>query len=73
MSLQLTELQKNAVKKILLNASQGIGTVLAFEMGLGKTATVCYAIKKLLENSKERFGKVLVVAPVSVLKLTPSF
>ena len=67
-SIVLTDLQKNAVKKILLNGSQGLGTVLAFEMGLGKTATVCVAVKKLLENNKERFGKVIIVAPVSVLK-----
>jgi len=68
MTITLTELQRNAVKKICLNSSQGLGTVLAFEMGLGKTATVCYAIMKLLQNNPERFGKVVIIAPVSVLK-----
>ena len=33
MKFQLTDLQKNSVKKILLNASTGVGTVLALEMG----------------------------------------
>ena len=36
--------------------------------GLGKTATVCYALRKLVEKDAERFGKILVVCPLAVLE-----
>ena len=57
----LTEIQKNAV--IRIKSTKTI--ILALEMGLGKTMTVCQSIKEILDYGQDI--KFLVVCPCSVL------
>ncbi|MCC7553838.1 MAG: DEAD/DEAH box helicase [Methanobacteriaceae archaeon] len=77
---ELRDYQKEGFYWLIQNIQLGFGSILADDMGLGKTIQVLTAILYLKENSYLDDGKVLVIAPTSLLynwekeieKFTPS-
>jgi len=80
LNCDLRQYQEVGFSWMLQNMQMGFGSILADDMGLGKTVQILTLIVYLKESGKLNEGKVLIVAPTSILtnwqmeveKFTPS-
>ena len=63
----LREYQKRGYEWMLKNTNLGFGSIIADDMGLGKTCQVLAMLLKLKQDKKLRKGKILVIAPTTLL------
>lgn len=64
---ELRKYQKTGFSWLMQNIELGFGSILADDMGLGKTIQLLTTVLYLKENDLMNGGKVLVVAPTSIL------